>query len=135
MVTDDAGPLEGRKVAVLVGDATPARSVSAWRGAADALGVEIVVVGPHLGKLEKGAVVDKTIHTTQAVEYDGVVLAAAPDEAMATFVQEAYRHHKTVAFLDESDADSIGVDPSSAGVEAKPDAFFDALALHRHWDR
>ena len=129
------GPVTGRTVAILVGDPTPKRIVTAWRAAADPLGVEIVVVGPHLGKLDKGAVVDRTLHITQPVEYDGVVLAAEPDEAMAVFVQEAFRHHKTVGLLDASYSSSTGIDASAAGVESGPDGFFEALTLHRHWDR
>ena len=70
-----------------------------------------------------------------AVEYDGVVLACEPDEAIAAFVQEAYRHHKTVGSAESAWADAIGVDPEAPGVTEAPDPFFEALALHRHWDR
>ncbi len=103
--------------------------------AADRLGVQIVVIGPHLGRLAKGAAVDKSLHTTQSVEYDGVALAAPPDEAVAVFVQEAYRHHKTVALTDRAYATATGIDPAAPGVTADPDDFLDALALHRHWTR
>ncbi|CAN5504536.1 catalase [soil metagenome] len=129
------GPLEGRKVAILVDDPTPNRVLATWRKAADPLGVEIVVVGPHLGKLDNGVVVDKTIHTTQPVEYDGVVLAADPEQAMAVFTQEAFRHHKTVAILRPAKAEAIGIESELSGVEKEPDGFFAALAMHRHWDR
>jgi catalase len=135
MAVTTPGPLSGRKVAVLVGDSTPTRVVNAWRKVADPLGVEIVVVGPHLGKLEKGVPVDQTVHITDPVEYDGVVLAADPDEAMGMFVQEAYRHHKTVSILAPADGAALGIDSADAGVEADPDAFFAALGLHRHWER
>ncbi len=134
LVPTAPGPLNGRKVAVLVGDATPTRVVNAWRKAADPLGVEIVVVGPHLGKLEKGVPVDQTIHITDPVEYDGVVLAAEPDEAMGMFVQEAYRHHKTVSVL-PADGQTLGIDLTESGVETDPGKFLGALALHRHCDR
>ena len=129
------GPVNGRKVAVLVDDPTPPRLVAKWRAAAGPLGVEIVVVGPHLGKLDKGVVTDRTIHITQPVEYDGVVLAADPDEAMAVFVQEAYRHHKTVGLVDVAYSAATGIDTGEVGVEAEPTAYFEALAFHRHWDR
>ncbi|MCU1371392.1 MAG: katE [Ilumatobacteraceae bacterium] len=131
----EPGPVDGRIVAVLVDDATSTRSVSAWRTAADPLGVEVVVVGPHLGKLEKGVAVDRSFHITDPVEYDGVVLACEPDEAIAAFVQEAFRHHKTVAVTDPAWGEGIGVDPEAEGVEVSPDPFFAALALHRHWNR
>jgi len=135
MVANGPGPTDGRKVAVLVGDTTPTRLVNTWRKAADPLGVEIVVVGPHLGTLPSGVAVDQSIHITDPVEYDGVVLAAAPDEAMGAFVQEAFRHHKTIGLsADGSDAD-LGIDSSDPGVAGDSSAFFDALAHHRHWDR
>jgi len=129
------GAVDGRMVAVLVGDATPKRTVTAWRNAADPLGVEIVVVGPHLGTLEGKVEVDRTVHITDPVEYDGVVLAAEADEALALFVQEAYRHHKTIGFVDAADPAALGIDTEGAGVADSPDAFFSALARHRHWDR
>ena len=129
------GPVNGRKVALLAGDPTANRVVNAWRTAADPLGVELVVVGPHLGKLDKGVTVDRTIHITQPVEYDGVVLAADPDEAMAVFVQEAYRQHKTVALVDPAYGERTGIELGEPGVETDAAAFFEALSLHRHWDR
>jgi catalase len=135
MEDGSAGPVSGRQVAVLVGDTTATRVVSGWRAAADPLGAEVIVVGPHLGKLERGVTVDRTVHITQAVEYDGVVLATEPDEAMARFVQEAYRHHKTIGLVDPSWAGPVGVDPTADGVEAGPAEFLEALALHRHWNR
>ncbi len=126
---------EAQLVAVLVDDDTPSRMVSAWRAAAGPLGVEIVAVGPHLGKLARGVPVDRTVHITDAVEYDGVVLAAEPDETTALFVQEAYRHHKTLAILDVPWAASLGMSFEEPGVTDTHDAFFEDLALHRHWDR
>jgi catalase len=129
------GPIEGRRVAVLVGDTTTTRTVNAWRRAADPLGVEVIVVGPHLGTLERGVAVDRSLHITDSTEYDGVVLAAEPDEAMAMFVQEAYRHHKTVALLDSTSSDAVGIEVDASGVAEDVDTFFAALAEHRHWDR
>ncbi len=94
-----------------------------------------MVVGPHLGTLEGNVAVDRTVHITDPVEYDGVVLAAEADEALALFVQEAYRHHKTIGFVDAADPAALGIDTEAAGVADSPGAFFDALARHRHWDR
>ncbi len=134
-MADRQGGVSGAQVAVLVDDSTGSGRVATWRSAADALGVEIHVIGPHLGKLAKGAVATRTMHITQAVEYDGVVLAAAPDETIEAFVREAYRHHKTIAFVDRSHARTLGIHLAAAGVVSEPDQFFQALALHRHWDR
>ena len=139
MVDTGPGPLDGRKVAVLVGDTTSTRLVNAWRKAADPLGVEIVVVGPNLATLPSGVPVDQSIHITDPVEYDGVVLAAEPDEAMGAFVQEAFRHHKTIGLSGNGSGKGsgahLGIDSPDPGVTGDPSAFFDALALHRHWDR
>ena len=92
-------------------------------------------MGPRLGKLDGNVEVDRTIHITDPVEYDGVVLAATPDEAMALFVQEAYRHHKTIGMVDGADGDALGITADAPGVEDSPGPFFDALARHRHWAR
>ena len=73
-----------------MGDDTSTRTVGTWRTAADPLGVEIVTVGPRFGKLGKGAEVDRTLHITDPVEYDGVVVATDPDETVAAFAQEAF---------------------------------------------
>lgn len=73
--------------------------------------------------------------TFSFTEYDGVVLAAEPDEAMAVFTQEAFRHHKTVALTDAEFAGPTGIDLEADGVASEPAEFFDALALHRHWER
>ena len=135
MQVTEPGPIAGRQVAILVDDTTPNRLLNRWREAADPSGVEIVIVGPHLGKLDKGAVVDRTIHITDPVEYDGVVLAADPDEAMGAFIQEAYRHHKTVALTSPAQEAATGIGLSGEGVESEPDAFLASLALHRHWNR
>jgi hypothetical protein len=99
------------------------------------LGIELITVGPHLGRLGGNATADRSIHITDPVEYDGVIVAATPDPAMAVFVQEAYRHHKTLGFTVAGAADAVGVAPDAAGVSDSAAAFFDALAQHRHWDR
>jgi hypothetical protein len=127
--------VSGRLVALLVGDRTPKRWVSTWRTAADAVGAEIVVVGPRFGVLDGGVAVDRSVHITDPVEYDGVVLAAPADAGLATFVQEAYRHHKTVALLEPGTPDELGIDPGAEGVTDDAGAFFEALTLHRHWER
>ena len=129
------GPVDGRQVAVLVGDATTTRVVNVWRKAADPLGVEIIVVGPHLGKLEGGVPVDRTVHITDPVEYDGIVLAADPDEAMGLFVQEAYRHHKTIGLVGPGATADLGIATDAEGVAGDPEEFFGQLANHRHWNR
>jgi catalase len=138
MAPAEPGPVEGRKLAVLVDDDTPAAVVDTWRGVADPLGVEVITVGPRFGVLGGGVAVDRSLHVTHSTEYDAVVLAARPDAGMAVLVQEAYRHHKTVgssAPLDEDALAPLGIDVGSPGVERDPDALLTAMGLHRHWDR
>ncbi|MEY2468969.1 MAG: catalase [Actinomycetota bacterium] len=127
--------VEGRMVAVMVGEDSSPRVVNAYRTAADPLGVEVIVVGPHFGKLDNGLPVDRSAHTTDPVEYDGVVLATAPDEAAAMFVQEAFRHHKTIGLSDSAMVEGLGLPANAAGVTLTPDEFFAALGEHRHWNR
>ncbi len=135
MLPPEPGPVDGRKVALLVGDDTPAATVDAWRAAADPAGVEVVAVGPRFGVLGGGAEADLTLHTTASVEYDGVVLAAEAHEGMALFVQEAYRHHKTIGAVDDDLLAPLGVELDAPGVEFDPATFMAAMGWHRHWDR
>ena len=57
------------------------------------------------------------------------------DEAVATFVQEAFRHHKTIGIADPDTLATLGIAADGPGVATTPAAFFEALARHRHWDR
>ena len=66
---------------------------------------------------------------------DGAALATEPDPTLGVFVQEMYRHHKTLAFLDTAWAEAVGLEVSAQGVTNSPRDFFEALALHRHWGR
>ncbi|MEY2398956.1 MAG: catalase [Actinomycetota bacterium] len=125
----------GRMVAILADEDTPARVVNAYRAGADPLGVEVIVIGPHFGKLASGLPIDRSAHISDPVEYDGVVLATAPDEVTAVFVQEAFRHHKTIGVSDPSMIDALDLPVNAAGVAQSPDDFFAALGLHRHWNR
>jgi catalase len=125
----------GRMVALIADEDTKARTVTAYRNAADPLGVEVIVIGPHFGKLENGLVIDRSAHISDPVEYDGVVLTTSPDETATLFVQEMFRHHKTIGFADGLGADAVGLPVNAAGVTTSPEDFFAALGLHRHWNR
>ena len=127
--------VSGRVVAILANEDTPARVVNAYRAAADPLGVEVIVIGPHFGTLANGLPIDRSAHISDPVEYDGVVLATDPDEAAADFVHEAFRHHKTIGFTDSAMIDTLGLPANAAGVTLSPDDFFAALGEHRHWNR
>ena len=81
--------------------------------------------------LELGAGTGKL--TRSLVELGHEVYATDPDEASAAFVQEAFRHHKTVGLVGRVQV--AGVEPGGDGVAADPSGFFEALAMHRHWGR
>ncbi len=127
--------VRGRMVAMLVDEDTKPSAVNAYRAAADPLGVEVIVIGPHFGKLANGLVIDRSAHISDPVEYDGVVLAMEPDEATAMFVQEAFRHHKTIGLVGAPNAEAIGLPVNALGIAESPDDFFAALGDHRHWNR
>ncbi|UDY37491.1 catalase [Dermatobacter hominis] len=136
MAPTGPGPVDGRKVAVLVGDDTDPAGLAPLQEAADALGVEVVAIGPRFGELAGGATADRTLHTAASVEFDGVIVATAAHEGIAFFTQEAYRHHKTVGAVGTGDLAACAIDLTAPGVTGDdPDDFLQALALHRHWDR
>ncbi len=136
MAPPGPGPIDGRKVAVLVGDDTDPAALRPLQRAADAVGVEVVAVGPRFGDLRGGATADRTMHTTASVEYDAVVVATAVDQGVALFAQEAYRHHKPIGTAGAGDVTSCGIPGDVDGVVGDdPDDLLGAMALHRHWDR
>ena len=56
-------------------------------------------------------------------------------EGSALFVQEAYRHHKTVGAIEAEALDPLGIPAGADGVEEDPPTFMVAMGWHRHWDR
>ncbi len=95
--------------------------------------------------------VDRTVLTTQSVEYDALVvaggssaLALGADPYTAVNLGEAYRHHKVVAAWGEGRAvlEACGIPADSPGVVVgeRVDAAFagrlvESIGWHRHWDR
>ncbi len=90
---------------------------------------------------------DATVFNADSVVYDALVVAGGTgplDPKSAMMVQEAYRHHKTLAAWG-SGVEALleaGVGEEAAGVVtgpkvAKPfnDALVEALGWHRHWER
>jgi len=54
---------------------------------------------------------------------------------LASFVDDAYRHHKAIGFADPGTAEAAGCPSDAPGVAFNPDDFFVALSAHRHWGR
>jgi catalase len=148
------GPITGRTVGVLAAPGVDDAGVRALRQALGAEGANLYVIAPTAGALAgtKGALpVDRTVLTTQSVEYDALVVAGGASAAVigtdpytAVNLGEAYRHHKVVAAWGEGQSvlEACGITGDLPGVVVgkKADADFAArlvraMGLHRHWDR
>ncbi|MDQ6796460.1 MAG: catalase [Actinomycetota bacterium] len=153
-VATEPGPIAGRVVGVLVGDDVDGVGVKALRQALDAEGASLYVVAPTGGSVRGGrwpVPVDRTVLTTQSVEYDALVVAGgasaaglAVDPYTALNLGEAFRHHKVVAAWGEGYAvlEACGITSDLAGVVVgdAADAGFvgrliESMGWHRHWDR
>jgi catalase len=159
MIRGPAADLKGRKIAILAAD-----GFSDFAAVVDALGragATVHVVGPMLGMLEgeDGQQVEapKSVIHSASVEYDAVMVVGgeasaatlAGDAEALHYVQEAYKHCKTVGAIGSGAAvlqaaRVIGGAPTSTtgvvlGAEGKlpafAKAFIQAVAMHRHWDR
>ena len=148
-------PVDGRVVAVLASDGVDAAGIATFAAAASAVNVRVAVVAPHLGLLtsQQGTPVPaaKALLTAQSVEFDAVVLAGGAgvetmrtDPLVAMFVQEAYRHLKTIAAWGEGvdalagfgiSVEAPGVLTSQTGDTAFAESVCDSLRWHRQWER
>ena len=117
------GPVAGRAVGVLVGAGR--RRARAWRACAprsEAAGASLYVIAPKGGTVEAErrdrSTVDRTVLTTDSVEYDALVVAGgdsaaalAADPWTAVNLGEAFRHHKTIGAWGEGSGvlDALGL--------------------------
>jgi len=81
------------------------------------------------------------------VTYDALVVAGGSgplDPKLTMIVQEAYRHHKTLAARGSGvdalaaaaiDVETAGVVTGGRAVKGFIDKLIDALGWHRHWER
>ena len=146
-----------RKVAIIVADGVNAADVATMRAELTKAGVHSDVIAPHEGTVKgsggSGSVeVSASIITTASVTYDAVYLPGGPTAVAALlgngdvlhFIEEAYRHFKTIASTDEGHelvVKALGrlstqpgvIDGGSAG--AVSTAFVKAIAVDRHWTR
>jgi catalase len=155
------GGIRTRAIAVLVADGTDVKDAFAWRTRLEAEGATVTFVGPRLGAVEAAGKqrleVEQTFATAPAVTFDACVLAAGSSTALRPlaaanqFLQDIYRHGKTLATVDNCAPwlDAMGIDPdhtagSGAGIfiaegdrqsASLVDSFVRAVAGHRHWDR
>lgn len=148
------GPIMGRTIGVLAGDGVDDAGVEVLRLALDAEGATLYVVAPTGGSVDGSGgplAVDRTVLTTQSVEYDALVVAGgasasalATDAYTAVNLGEAFRHHKVVAAWGEGRAvlEACGISTDAAGVVIGEDAddgfagqLIESMGWHRHWDR
>jgi len=151
METGTPSSVAGRVVGVIVTDGVDAAGVNALRKALDRAGAAMHVIAPHGGTVRgsgRGTLsADATVFNTDAVVYDALVVADGVEEldpASRMMLQEAYRHHKTIAGWGSGAARvaEAGIAEGAAGIivaekAAKPftDQVVGELARHRHWDR
>jgi catalase len=151
MAPQASGPVDGRVVGVLVTEGVDAAGVAALRKALERAGAAMHVIGPHggsvKGRARSSVTADATVFNTDSVVYDALVVAGGTgglDPASAMMLQEAFRHHKTLAAWGTGveallaaaiDREAVGVVTGERVVKAFNDAVIDALGWHRHWDR
>ncbi len=153
-VHPEPGKVDGRVVAVITRDGADLAGVEALRARLKAERAQLKVLAPHGGTVTGAdgratAVVERTFLTNMSVEFDAIVVAdgadaLAADPSAQRFLDEAYRHGKTVAAWGSgvSLLTGAGVPTSGAGVvtgDKATDGFGDqlvtALGMHRHWER
>ena len=122
------GPIMGRVVGVLAADGVDGAGVDALRDALVAEGAALYVIAPRGGAVAgaDGPVpVDRTVMTTQSVEYDAMVVAGGAsadavgaDPNTALNLGEAFRHHKVIAAWGEGRAvlEPAGIAADAPGV-------------------
>jgi catalase len=148
------GPIAGRVVGVLTAEGVDAAGVVGLRDALGTLGATLYVIAPTAGAVagqDEPLPVDRTVLTTQSVEYDALVVAGGGSAAVvgadpytAVNLGEAFRHHKTIAAWGEGQDVLVraGIDVTAPGVvvSGTADAAFaenlaEAMGWHRHWNR
>ena len=154
LVPVEPGPITGRVVGVLAGPGVDDAGIDALREALGAEGANVYVIAPTGGTIAGagGPVpVDRTVLTTQSVEYDALVVAGgasaavlATDPYTAVNLGEAFRHHKVLAAWGEGEVvlEACGITADLPGIVVgdSVDTGFagrlvDAMGWHRHWDR
>ncbi|WP_426560228.1 catalase [Angustibacter sp. McL0619] len=145
------GPVDGRKVGVIVADGADLAGVAKLHAALDAAGVTLLVIAPHGGQVTKGKTaltVDRTFLTVRSIELDAVLVAdrttGTDDIKVRILLHEMFRHCKAIgAWGDGADAlTAAGVELDRPGVlvaerttAAHRKDLLTALGLHRAWDR
>jgi catalase len=157
-LVDAPGRIDGRVIALLVDDGVDGEALAAVAAALRGAQARPQTVAPHLGFVlddaDKPVPVSRSFLTTKSVEFDALVLCGgtanaatlADEPAVATMLQEAFRHHKTIGAWGEAVAllDAVDIDPYAPGVVTIDTVgstgsltaeLIAAIGMHRHWDR
>jgi len=155
------GGIRARRVAILVADGVDGDTVGALAERLLAEGAVPRVIGARLGTVESAHgdpfEVDATLETMPSVLFDAVALPEGADAAerlaidgrAIEFVKDQYRHCKTILVLDGAGLlEKAGIPSTLPSGQPDPglvlgqgtdtsvlDAFVEALAKHRHFDR
>lgn len=149
-----------RKVAILAHNGFNGEDLMKVLKSFDQAGIMAEIVSDRQGKIKSvnGAElkVDQTFLTTDSVLYDAVFIATGQDSVNALkknkktseFLLNAFNHYKAIgapkegadlmqAFLMESEEAALGVVTSTntENMDHSIEAFIQAVAKHRHWDR
>ncbi|KPC35659.1 Catalase [Pseudomonas syringae pv. cilantro] len=148
-----SGDIVSRKVAILVANGVDGKAVEAMKAALTAKGAHAKVLGPTSAPVKtadgKSLPVDASAEGLPSVAFDAVFVPGGADsvKALSTdgvalhFILEAYKHLKAISVAGEAkDLLSLLRLEEDAGLlvvsdSASFEAFFDAMAQHRVWDR
>ncbi|MEU4744269.1 catalase [Actinosynnema sp. NPDC023658] len=159
-------PPDGRMIGIVVDANDPASldGLHTLRQTITAAGMVPLVIAARGGVLEDGLVAQRTFLTARSVEFDALLLAAAPapgpdalpsrdakagapavtvDPRVVMMVQECYRHAKAIGVWGTGEAALVeaGVSVGDLGIvvgESPADVFTEVqtlLGTHRVWDR
>ncbi len=151
LVIDAPGPIDGRKVGVILAEGGDLAGVAKLREAVEKAGAVLHVISARGGDLSKGnrtEIIERTFLTTRSIEFDAVVVADGSgdirDVRVDVLLQETYRHCKAIAAWGDGqdlltaagiDVEAPGVLVSAGATVAHRKALLKAIGLHRAWDR
>ncbi|MCG3087558.1 catalase [Sporosarcina cyprini] len=142
-----------RKVAILIGEGFDGAVVEPLVNACLTAGMTVELVGERFGTVHGtdglAAEIDQTFLTAHSTLYDAVYVAGGTADNrkkfqldMGDFINEAYRHYKPigiaktgVSYFEASSAEEGPGILLPSEMEANPEAFIEAVAAHRHWNR
>ncbi|WP_178984091.1 catalase [Winogradskyella helgolandensis] len=142
-----------RQIGVLVADGFSMKDFKTMKNALEKAHAVVKLIAPHGGTItcdeNMEHEVDAAIMTTESVLFDAVYIPGGKasiaqllkEAKFKKFVNEAFKHCKAIAVDNEGEQliDKTFVadykDDKAVFINAKPNAFIDAISKHRHWDR